>query len=130
MSTVASSVFDLPVRTEVPLLIAFADLTRFAAQSLRVTDDVLADTIDAFYQRVATRIEAAGGTVVKFVGDAALIVFAASAVDAGVQALLDLKQEVDDWFAALGWACRMIVKAHFGSAIAGPFGGAGPSAST
>jgi len=92
MSTVASSVFDLPDRRELPLLIAFADLTRFAAQSLRVTDEVLADTVDAFYQRVAARIEGAGGMVVKFVGDATLVVFAPSAVDAGVQALLDLSK--------------------------------------
>jgi adenylate cyclase len=122
MATAASSVFDLPERRELSLLIAFADLTRFSAQSLRVTDEVLADTVDAHYQRVAARVERADGKVVKFIGDAALVVFAPDAVDAGVGALLDLKQEVDAWFESLGWECRMSIKVHFGAAIAGPFG--------
>lgn len=124
MSTIAPSAFDLPERRELPLLIAFADLTRYAAQSLTVSDETLADTIDAFYRRVAARIEGAGGTVVKFVGDATLVVFAAGDVDAGVTALLDLKREIDDWFASIGWECRMMVKVHFGTAMAGPFGAA------
>ncbi len=124
MATVASNAFDLPERRELPLLIAFADLTRYAAQSLTVSDAVLADTVDALYHRVAARIEAAGGRVVKFVGDATLVVFAAEDVDAGVAALLELKREVDDWFTTIGWECRMMVKVHFGAAIAGPFGAA------
>jgi adenylate cyclase len=124
MSTPAPDAFDLPTRRELPLLIAFVDLTRFAAQSLRVSDEELADTVDALYQRVAARVAAAGGRVVKFIGDATLAVFPASAVDAGVAALLDLKQEVDAWMSTLGWECRMMIKVHFGSAIAGPFGAA------
>ena len=87
----ATFALDVGSRTEIPLLIAFADLTRFAAQSLHVSDERLAETIDAYYERVAARIEAAGGKLVKFVGDAALIVFQPEAVDAGIQALLDLK---------------------------------------
>jgi class 3 adenylate cyclase len=124
MSTPASDAFDLPVRRELPLLIAFADLTRFAAQSLRVSDEELADTVDALYQRVAARVTAANGRVVKFIGDATLVVFAPSEADAGVAALLDLKSEVDQWMASIGWECRMMIKIHFGSAIAGPFAAA------
>ena len=116
---------ELATRTELPLLIAFADLSRFAAQSSRVSDAELADTMDTFYERVATRATAAGGKVVKFIGDAALLVFVEEAVDAGVQMLLELKDEVDSWFAQLGWECRLIIKAHVGSVIAGPFGAPG-----
>jgi class 3 adenylate cyclase len=110
-------------RSEVPLLIAFADLTRFAAQSARLSDTELAETMDAHYERVCSRVEAAGGKVLKFIGDAALIVFPEAAADAGVEALLALKEDADAWFESHGWECRLFVKVHFGSAIVGPFGG-------
>ena len=110
-------------RTATPLLIAFADLTRYAAQSQLVDDAVLADVMDGFYERVSARVEGGGGRVVKFIGDAALIVFPADAVDQGIEALLALKPEIDDWFAERDWACRLIVKVHFGEVIAGAYGG-------
>jgi adenylate cyclase len=112
-------------RSEVPLLIAFADLTRFMAQSQRVSDAELADTIDAYYEQVGVVIDKAGGRVVKFIGDAALIVFPEDAVDRGVEALLDLKDAVDDLMKDRGWDCRLTIKAHFGTTPAGPFGAAG-----
>ena len=112
-------------RAEVPLLIAFADLTRFMAQSQRVNDTDLADTLDAFYECVAARVEKAGGRVVKFIGDAALVVFAEDAVDRGVEALLEVKDAVDDLMERRRWDCRLAVKAHFGTTVAGPFGAAG-----
>ena len=121
----STAVFHPPSRAEIPLLIAFADLTRYAAQSLRISDETLAQTMDAHYERIAARIEPAGGSVVKFIGDAALVVFPVESVDRGVQALLDLKEEVDHWFEAIGWECRMMVKIHFGPAIAGPYGASG-----
>jgi len=112
-------------RAEVPLLVIFVDLTRFAAQSQRVSDLELADTLDGFYERVARAVQDAGGTVVKFLGDAALIVFEEERVERGVSMLLDLKRSVDAFMAEREWECRLVAKAHFGQVIAGPFGGAG-----
>jgi adenylate cyclase len=120
----ATAMPDPVTRAETPLLIAFADLTRYAAQSMVVSDEELAKVMDSHYERVAAGAEAAGGRVVKFIGDAALLVFPATRVDDGVDALLQLKAEVDQAFAALGWECRMTVKVHFGTAIAGPYGAA------
>jgi len=113
------------LRTEVPLLIAFVDLTRFGAQSERTDDLELAETLDAYYEHIGAAVQGAGGTVVKFEGDAALIVFPASEVDRGVETLLALKDSVDHLMAQRGWGCRLIAKAHFGTVIAGPFGVAG-----
>lgn len=110
--------------TAVSLLITFVDLSRFMAQSRRTDDLALAETLDAFYERVGEAVHAAGGRIVKFLGDAALIVFPATDVDRGVAALLDLKDTVDDLMVERGWECRLIVKAHFATAIAGPFGAA------
>lgn len=106
-------------RAVTPLLIAFADLTRWQAESSRLDELVLADVMDRFYELVASRV-GAEGTVVKFMGDAALVVF--EDVDAGVRALLEMKKDVDEYFAALGWESRLVVKAHFGDVVAGSFG--------
>jgi len=112
-------------RAEVPLLVAFVDLTRFFVQSQRVSDVDLADTLDAFYECVATRVEKSGGRVVKFMGDAALLSFPEDAVDRGVETLLDIKDAVDELMDGRRWDCRLTVKAHFGVTVAGPFGAAG-----
>ncbi len=113
------------IRSETSLLVIFVDLTRFASQSQRVGDVELADGIDAYYEQVGASVQDAGGRLVKFVGDGVLIVFAEDQVDRGVEMLLALKEAVDRSMAARGWECRLIAKAHFGTAVAGPFGSAG-----
>jgi class 3 adenylate cyclase len=110
------------IRAVTPLLIVFLDLTRYAAESQRVGDAETADTIDAYYVRLSDAIDAAGGTTVKFIGDAALAVFPENAIDAGVAMLLELKTSVDAFMATRGWACRLTAKAHFGEVVAGQFG--------
>jgi class 3 adenylate cyclase len=112
-------------RSATPLLVIFLDLTRFGAQSQRVDDVELADTIDAYYEQVGAAVQEAGGRVVKYVGDGVLVVFDEDHVDRGVEMLLALKDAVDHAMARRGWECRLIAKAHFGTAIAGPFGVAG-----
>ena len=111
------------VRAEHPLVIAFLDLIGFAKQSTRVSDAELAEHIDGYYARVAARVSAAGGHVVKFIGDGVLLVFHRAAADAAVATILDLKQEIDDWLVGLGWDCRLTAKVHAGDVIVGPFGG-------
>jgi adenylate cyclase len=112
-------------RAAVPLLVAFLDLSGFAMQATRVTDDELASVMDGWYERLAERVGAAGGRTVKFIGDAALVVFPAARADDGVAALLALKDEADAHFSAAGWPCRANVKAHVGECIAGGYGARG-----
>lgn len=121
----SDSIAALAERTAVNVLVAFADLTGFSAQAARVSDQEVADTLDGFYERTGARVAAAGGTLVKFIGDAALMVFASDDADRGVTALLDLKEEADRYLAASGWPCHVHVKIHHGEVIAGPFGAAG-----
>lgn len=116
---------DPPERAEMPLLISFVDLTRFSAQSRRLGDAEIAGVMDEMYRRIGAAIAAAGGRVVKFIGDASLIVFRQEDADQGVAALLDLKEALDDYFRGLGWECRAVVKIHAGTAVAGPYGLAG-----
>ena len=115
---------DLGRGNQLSLLIVFADLTRYTAETERNPDREVARIMDAFYERVAARVEPASGRIVKFIGDAALIVFPESAVDRAIPALLDLKDDIDAFFPETGWECRINIKAHIGSVIAGPYGGA------
>ncbi|HTJ41540.1 MAG TPA: adenylate/guanylate cyclase domain-containing protein [Kofleriaceae bacterium] len=111
-------------RATTPLLIAFVDLAGFAMQAARVTDDDLAAVIDGWYERVAARVASSGGRTVKFIGDAALLVWPAAEADAGTAALLALKEDADAYFGEAGWECRAQIKAHVGECVAGGFGAA------
>jgi class 3 adenylate cyclase len=114
----------LEPRAERELLIVFTDLTRFSAESRKLSDAELAEWVDELYEREARAVEAAGGRVLKFIGDGALIVFAPDKADAAAEALLNLKAEVDAWMTKEGRESRLTVKIHSGNCIAGPFGGA------
>ena len=51
------------------LVIVFLDLSVYTQDARRTADDArLADIVDGYYERVADRCGAAGGTVVKFIG--------------------------------------------------------------
>ena len=113
---------ELSKRAEVPLLVAFADLTRFTRTVQSRADRDVAEVMAEYYEFLTERIEASGGHIVKFIGDAALIVFDESSIDPGVQALLDAKDRVDAWFSERGWPSKLVIKVHFGTAIAGPYG--------
>jgi len=78
--------------------------------------------VDAYYERLATGVEAAGGKIVKFIGDGALIVFPEDAVDRGVETLLHAKSSIDSLMSDRGSECRFGARVHFGTVIAGPFG--------
>lgn len=112
-------------RTSTPLLIVFLDFTRFSAQSLRVDDSEIAETLDAYYEQVAEAIASADGTIVKFIGDATMIVFSEDKVDAAIRKLMEVRVAADRFMADRGWECRLHAKAHFGNAIAGEFGAKG-----
>ncbi len=110
--------------SEVSLLVAFTDFTRYAAEAARLEDAEVARVIDAYYELAGRTVAGAGGRVVKFIGDATLAVFPAEAIDRGVLALLELKTAADRLMADHGWESRLTVKAHFGPVVAGEFGGA------
>jgi adenylate cyclase len=109
-------------RGALPLVIGFLDLTRFAAQSRCVDDAELAEILDQFFGQVEGHVSAAGGYVVKFMGDGALFVFHQAAADDAVCAVLDLKEAVDAAMKERGWECRLKAQLHVGTAVVGRFG--------
>ena len=112
---------ETPIKRE--LLIAFSDLTGFAAMARKQGDDLgLFGRMSEYFELVGDIIEGAGGQVIKFIGDAVLMVFPADAVDAGVRALAELKKRGDRWWAERGCDCQHVVQAHFGVVAMGYVG--------
>ena len=109
-------------RTETPYLIVFLSLNGFAAQAARVTDIESADLLDEYFGLGTEAIERAGGTVVKFLGDGLLAVFPPQHADSAVLGLLAFKQVADQFFRGRHWECRLIVRLHYGTVVAGPLG--------
>jgi len=109
-------------RAETALLIVFADLTRFMVNSRGTPAGALAELLDGYYRHAERLVSTIGGRVIKFMGDAFLAVWPEERAGAGVAALPALKRDIDAWWAAQGWDSRVVVKAHFGRAVIGPFG--------
>ena len=107
---------------EAVVLVAFSDLTRFASFASGQPLDQLFSTLSDYYLRAGDIVEPAGGRIVKFIGDAILIVFPEDLVSTGVQALLRLREEGDAWLAEIGVPCRQTVKCHIGPVYCGPIG--------
>ncbi len=113
---------EIPSRTVLPLLISFIDLSRYARLARERDDREMADLLNDFYCRTNSAVTEAGGRVVKFIGDAVLIVFPEDLADAGVHCLLSLKEDSDAWLRSRGFGAELFVKVHFGDVVAGPFG--------
>jgi class 3 adenylate cyclase len=113
----------MPEFAEVPLLVVFTSFNRYAAQTDRLEDVEVAQVMGEYYDLAASAVAAAGGRVVKFIGDATLAVFPAEGVDRGVESVLDLKEISDRFMAERGWDCHLRATVHFGSVAAGHFGG-------
>lgn len=106
------------------LVIAFVDLSRFAIDAQTRTNREIASMLETFYELVGDRI-GNSGRIVKFIGDAALIVFEEAAIEGAVKKLRALKESTDSLMQERGWQCRLNVKVHLGAVMTGEFGARG-----
>jgi class 3 adenylate cyclase len=104
------------------LLIVFGDITRFTVNARGKPSLELAELMNDYFLRAGALVRASNGRIVKFMGDAFLAVWAEADAPRGVAALQAIKRGVDAFFAERKWDSRLVVKAHFGEAVAGPFG--------
>lgn len=107
------------------LVICFIDLSGFARDAEHREDAHIAEILDAYYELVGTHVSAAGGRVVKVIGDGALLAFPVERVDDGVDAVLSLRRDVDAMLSKRGWMSCLVAKVHVGDVVCGLFGPAG-----
>lgn len=107
---------------KVNMLVSFADLTNFARFSEKNDLSQLAEFVSEFYDLIGEIIEPDGGEVIKFLGDAALIVFPEDRVNQGIESLMTCKQKTDKWLRDKGVNSQLVIKTHFGEMIYGKFG--------
>ena len=107
------------------LLISFIDLSGFARDAEGTDDRKLADVLDLYYERIGDCAGRAGGTLVKLIGDGALLAFPVERADDAVLALLELRDDVAALCRREGWHSTLVVKLHAGEVVCGPFGARG-----
>ena len=108
--------------TEMELLVAFTDLNNFLNATSRLSDLKTFGILSEFAELTGVVVERAGGTVVKFLGDGALIVFPIETVDDGVNALMELKDKTAAWATAQELKVSLRISAHCGKVAVGPLG--------
>jgi len=81
------------------LLVAFSDFSAFKHCAQDQSEEQLFAAMAEYYELVGDIVAEGGGNIVKFIGDAALLVFPADAIDTGVLALRALKERGDEFFA-------------------------------
>ena len=99
---------------ELDLLVAFFDLRRFLRYCHTHTEEEIVQMLSDYYEFVGDIVEDGGGTVVKFMGDAGLVVFPMEEIDRGVQTLKHLKDASDRWLSEHDVRSQVVIKAHAG----------------
>ena len=117
-----STLDSLSTPTETELVVAFFDLTRFASFVNTLSPQDCFKFISDYYEFVGDVLERDEGLVVKFIGDAGLVVYPAENADNAVVSLKRLKDEGDAWLRDRGADCRHVVKAHVGPVMCGAVG--------
>jgi class 3 adenylate cyclase len=107
------------------VLVAMCDCSRFMQSTKGRTSAELFADLNEFYVLIEDAIGAAGGHVVKFMGDAALVIFPEDLADQGIMALLDLKSTVDRWLQDRPIGQNLNINVHFGDATLGRMGRVG-----
>ena len=114
-------------------VIWFCDLKGFTSLSESLPDQVLIDMLNAYFDAVTQAIEAEGGEILKFIGDAVLAIFqpgdgdeaaAARALKAAGAAMERLNTTNEERSAAGAPAIECGIALHIGDVLYGNVGGA------
>ena len=102
--------------------VAFFDLSRMAEWSSTAEDVHVASFLQRFYELAAEHLEPAGGTIVKFIGDAGLVVFPEESAEEVIFALCAFAGDARECGRQLGIDTYLNVNVHVGPVVAGSFG--------
>jgi adenylate cyclase len=104
------------------LVVSFSDILLFAENCEAMTARQIFEMMSQFQTLVGEVVNCNGGRIVKFIGDAVLIVFPENIAQQAVETLRDLKNRLDSWLSTQSLNCRLRVKAHLGPVVYGKLG--------
>lgn len=108
------------------LLVCVLDIENFVqlAKSFKKSNraENLFVLLDKLAQITSQNVAQAGGVVIKYIGDSALIVFSEENVDSAVNALYDLKGELESFIETKGFHNKISLSLHFGETAIGYLG--------
>ena len=110
---------DLSTPKKLELLISFFDVSGFAMWAKGRTDEELFKYVGKLAGLTSKRVLEAGGHVVKYIGDAALIIFPAEKAEKGIFCLLDLQQEMESVLENENMPGKAAFSCHVGTAAVG-----------
>jgi adenylate cyclase len=116
---------DLRTPTERELLVGFYDLAGYMRYADKAEPRQLLDMMSGYFALTGQIVSAAGGRLIKTLGDAGLVAFPAEAADAGVQAMQAIRARGSDWLAQHDYRTRIVVKLHLGPVAIGKVGSPG-----
>ena len=105
----------IKVGQEFDALVCFSDFTGFAANAAQFGDQATSEFLTGAFELLYDRVTAADGVVVKYLGDAALILFPPDGADVAVDAMEAATAELQQFAADKGWNTRLVVAVHYGS---------------
>jgi len=117
----AESALPATCQTEV-LGVAFFDLSRISEWASSEDDEQVAGFFQTFYELAATHLEPAGARIVKFMGDAGLVVFPKDMAEQAILALAAFATQARATAGTFGLDTYLNVNVHVGRVITGEFG--------
>ena len=102
--------------------VAFFDLSRISEWASSKEDAHVAGFFQTFYDLAAEHLEPAGARIVKFMGDAGLVVFPKDAAETAILALAAFANQARACAATFGLDTYLNVNVHVGPVITGEFG--------
>ena len=118
----ASDLLVLDQPCEERLVVAFTQVAGFAKACRSKADDAIVQTLDRYYEIVTGAVDGAGGLVVKFIGDASLVVFLPERATDGVAALNEIRDAATRVWAEFDSSCEVQANAAIGAVMCGPVG--------
>ena len=105
-------------------IIVVVDVAGFHRSVCRhLSDREILSFLSAYAGLIGPRVRAAGGEVIKYMGDAAVLIFPTSDPAGVVSSLRDLKVDLDTFLTKPGWRASLTVRAHIGRVAVGLVGG-------
>jgi class 3 adenylate cyclase len=105
--------------TNKEMLVIVFDLINFAPFSNQNESTHIFHTLNEFYSRVKNAVEKSQGQLIKFIGDGGLAVFEIEQSDDAIKSMMDLKQDIDQWFGKYISKGGLAVNCHVGPVTIG-----------